>query len=368
MSYHLEDKMVIGVSSRALFDLSAENEIFERQGVEAYCRYQVEHEKELLKPGPGFGLVKELLRLNEYVADGELVEVIIMSRNSPDTSLRVFNAIKYYGLKITRAVLVSGASLAPYLSAFHTDLFLSAYEDDVQSAIDSGIAAGIICTDHVYMEHIHRAGEAAGRSSEYSDEYDVLPSVLDNGLAGNLVQFPQAIQTAYSMSYAMDKEIEGGRIRIAFDGDAVLFTDESEKIFKEKGLAAFEENEALNAGNPLEEGPFANFLRKLSDLQRKIGIENCPIRTALVTSRSAPAHERVIRTLRAWNVRVDEAFFLGGIEKKEFLKAFGAQIFFDDQSVHTVSAAQAVPAARVPYRRKKRKVGLSDEVSAYCTG
>lgn len=264
-----------------------------------------------------------------------------MSRNSPDTSLRVFNAIKYYGLKITRAVLVSGASLAPYLSAFHTDLFLSAYEDDVQSAIDSGIAAGIICTDHVYMEH---------------------------GLTGNLVQFPQAIQTAYPMSYAMDKEIEGGRIRIAFDGDAVLFTDESEKIFKEKGLAAFEENEALNAGNPLEEGPFANFLRKLSDLQRKIGIENCPIRTALVTSRSAPAHERVIRTLRAWNVRVDEAFFLGGIEKKEFLKAFGAQIFFDDQSVHTVNAAQAVPAARVPYRRKKRKVGLSDEVSAYCTG
>lgn len=334
--------MVIGVSSRALFDLSAENEIFESQGVEAYCRYQVDHEKELLKPGPGFGLVKELLRLNEYAAGEELVEVIIMSRNSPDTSLRVFNAIKYYGLKITRAVLVSGASLAPYLSAFHTDLFLSAYEDDVQGAIDSGIAAGIICTDHVYA------------------------------LSGNLVQFPQAINaaypTAYPMPYAMDKEQAGGQIRIAFDGDAVLFTDESEKIFKEKGLEAFEENEALNAGNPLEEGPFANFLRKLSDLQRKIGTENCPIRTALVTSRSAPAHERVIRTLRAWNVRVDEAFFLGGIEKKEFLRAFGAQIFFDDQSVHTVSAAQAVPAARVPYRRIKRRVGFTDEVSAYHTG
>lgn len=338
MSYRLEGKMVIGVSSRALFDLSAENEIFESQGVEAYCRYQVEHEKELLKPGPGFGLVKELLRLNEYATDGELVEVIIMSRNSPDTSLRVFNAIKYYGLKITRAVLVSGASLAPYLSAFHTDLFLSAYEDDVQSAIDSGIAAGIICTDHVYA------------------------------VPGNLVQFPQAAKTAHPMDYGMDKEKEGGQIRIAFDGDAVLFTDESEKIFKEKGLAAFEENEALNAGNPLEEGPFANFLRKLSDLQRKIGTENCPIRTALVTSRSAPAHERVIRTLRAWNVRVDEAFFLGGIEKKEFLRAFGAQIFFDDQFVHTVNAAQAVPAARVPYRRIKRRVGLADEVSAYCTG
>ncbi|MCM1325040.1 MAG: 5'-nucleotidase [Bacteroidales bacterium] len=345
MAYRLEDKMVIGISSRALFDLSAENEIFEKQGVEAYCRYQVEHEKEILKPGPGFGLVKELLRLNEHALDGEFVEVIIMSRNSPDTSLRVFNAIKYYGLKITRAVLVSGASLAPYLSAFHTDLFLSAYEDDVQSAIDSGIAAGIICTDHVYTD-------MAGENAEHG------------GFLGNLVQFPQALQ----MAYAMDKEKEDRQIRIAFDGDAVLFTDESEKIFKEKGLEAFEENEALNAGNPLEEGPFANFLRKLSDLQRKIGTENCPIRTALVTSRSAPAHERVIRTLRAWNVRVDEAFFLGGIEKKEFLRAFGAQIFFDDQSVHTVSASQAVPAARVPYRRIKRRVGLTDEVSAYCTG
>lgn len=346
MSYRLEDKMVIGVSSRALFDLSIENEIFEKQGVEAYCQYQVEHEKELLKPGPGFGLVKELLRLNEYAGDGELVEVIIMSRNSPDTSLRVFNAIKYYGLKITRAVLVSGASLAPYLSAFHTDLFLSAYEDDVQSAIDSGIAAGIICTDHVYVMDTAAKQEV---------------SITDGG---NLLQFPQALKTALPLT----GEHDCGQIRIAFDGDAVLFTDESEKIFKEKGLEAFEENEALNAGNPLEEGPFANFLRKLSDLQRRIGTENCPIRTALVTSRSAPAHERVIRTLRSWNVRVDEAFFLGGIEKREFLRAFGAQIFFDDQSVHTVSAAQAVPAARVPYRRVKRRAGFTDEISAYHTG
>lgn len=346
MSYRLEDKMVIGISSRALFDLSVENEIFEKQGVEAYCRYQVEHEKELLKPGPGFGLVKELLRLNEYAGDEELVEVIIMSRNSPDTSLRVFNAIKYYGLKITRAVLVSGASLAPYLSAFHTDLFLSAYEDDVQSAIDSGIAAGIICTDHVYL-----VDEPAKQGAGMVD-------------GGNLLQFPQAIKTEYPLA----GEHGSNQIRIAFDGDAVLFTDESEKIFKEKGLEAFEENEELNAGNPLEEGPFANFLRKLSDLQRKIGMNNCPIRTALVTSRSAPAHERVIRTLRTWNVRVDEAFFLGGIEKKEFLRAFGAQIFFDDQSVHTASAAQAVPAARVPYRRVKRRADFTDEISAYCTG
>ena len=140
-------------------------------------------------------------------------------------------------------------------------------------------------------------------------------------------------------------------IRIAFDGDAVLFTDESEMIFKEKGLSAFEENERSRAREPLAEGPFAKFLKKLSDLQRELGTEKSPIRTALVTSRCAPAHERVLRTMRSWNVRVDEAFFLGGLEKRDVLKGFGAQIFFDDQSIHTVNAAQSVPAARVPYGR-----------------
>ncbi len=312
----MDRKMVIGVSSRALFDLSRENEIFETQGLEAYCSYQVEHEQDVLKPGPGFALIRALLQLNERSGGGNLVEVIVMSRNSPDTSLRVFNSIEYYGLPITRAVLASGASLAPYLAAFHTDLFLSAYEDDVQCAIDSGIAAGIICTGHSYGAV--RCGGAGAR---------VIP-IKEGVLPGE------------------------GQIRIAFDGDAVLFSGDSEMIFKQKGLDAFEENERKHAREPLAEGPFANFLRKLSDLQRMLGTDNCPIRTALVTSRSAPAHERVIRTMRAWNVRVDEAFFLGGIEKKDVLKAFGAQIFFDDQSVHTASASLAVPAARVPYHRQ----------------
>ena len=320
MARELTDKMVIGVSSRALFDMSVENRIFETEGVEAYCRYQVEHETEVLKPGPGFELIRSLLTLNQLRPGRELVEVIIMSRNSPDTSLRVFNAIEHYGLPITRAVLVSGASLAPYLNAFRTDLFLSAYEDDVQSAVDSGIAAGIICTEHVTK----------------------------------IKDFPEVKRRP-------------DRIRIAFDGDAVLFTDESEQIFQEKGLQAFEENERVLAETPLAEGPFANFLRKLSDLQRELGVEDCPIRTALVTARSAPAHERVIRTLRSWNVRVDEAFFLGGLEKKEILRAFGAQIFFDDQTVHTASASQAVPAARVPYRNRKRTL-LSNEETNCKTG
>ena len=320
MAYQLDGKMVIGVSSRALFDLTIENEIFEKEGLEAYCSYQVEHEQDILKPGPGFGLIESLLKLNEYNREKDLVEVIIMSRNSPDTSLRVFNAIAHYGLNITRSVLVSGASLAPYLAAFHTDLFLSAYEDDVQSAIDSGIAAGIICTEQADVISERAWGRADGVSRR--------------------------------------------QIRIAFDGDAVLFTDESEMIFKEKGLSAFEENERTHAREPLAEGPFAQFLKKLSNLQRELGTGDCPIRTALVTSRSVPAHERVIRTMRAWKVRVDEAFFLGGVEKRDVLTAFGAPIFFDDQSVHPASAAQAVPAARVPYCRKNGGCGVKTAAAA----
>ncbi|MCM1057410.1 MAG: 5'-nucleotidase [Firmicutes bacterium] len=361
MAYVMDQKMVIGVSSRALFDLTVENEIFETQGLEAYCRYQVEHEQEVLKPGPGFQLIQSLLRLNECVEKRDLIEVIIMSHNSPDTSLRVFNTIAYYGLPITRSVLASGASLAPYLAAFGTDLYLSACEEDVQSAIDSGIAAGIICTggagdrggqERAAVKHDAKIIPMPGRERRTLSGASHVGSsrgaaeALPRSAAGTMSR-------GVSQTSAPASSLTPGQIRIAFDGDAVLFTDESEVIFQEKGLNAFEENEKVHASEPLAEGPFANFLKKLSDLQRELGTENCPVRTALVTSRSAPAHERVIRTMRAWNVRVDEAFFLGGLEKREFLKAFGAQIFFDDQSVHTQSAAQAVPAARVPYRRRQ---------------
>jgi 5'-nucleotidase len=299
MAYSLEDKLVVGISTRALFDLTAENEIFEKQGVEAYRAYQREHENECLKPGAGFALVRALLHLNEIPGHEDSVEVIIMSRNSADTSLRIFHSIRTYGLPITRAVLASGAPLAPYLKAFHTDLFLSAHEDDVQSAIDCGIAAGMICCDGLH-------------------------------------------------TYTSDKN--PCQIRIAFDGDAVLFSDEAERVFQEKGLDAFQESEEKQALSPLKEGPFARFLLLLSKLQSEFGEDEAPIRTALVTARCAPAHERVIRTLLSWGVRIDEAFFLGGVPKKEFLQAFGAHIFFDDQALHTLAAAQVVPAALVPYR------------------
>lgn len=300
MSLRLDDKLVIGISSRALFDLEEENSIYENEGLDAYSEYQVKHENDILKPGTAFPLIKALHKLN--TDDQYLTEIIVMSKNSADTSLRIFNSIEYYGLNISRAALVGGAQIHPYLNAFKTDLFLSANELDVQEAVNANIAAGIICSHF---------------------ELPINPS----------------------------KNIE--QIRIAFDGDAVIFSDESERIYQAEGLKAFAEHEHQNAQNPLPEGPFAKLLKTISIIQEKFPKESVPIRTALVTARNAPAHERVVRTLRAWNVRIDEAFFLGGIEKSEVLKAFDANIFFDDQNVHTDPASKLVPAARVPYKNSE---------------
>ena len=296
MAMSLKDCLVVGISSRALFDLDEENRIFEEQGLQAYSDYQIEHENDILKQGSGFSLVKALLKLNEQ--GKHRVEIIIMSRNSADTSLRIFNSIASYQLDITRAVLAGGSSLADYLGAFGVDLFLSANEKDVESAINAGFAAGRIYTDPI-----------------------------SNGM----------------------QDIE--QIRIAFDGDAVLFSDESEQIFQKDGLEAFVENEKRLAKKELPEGPFANFLKTISDLQKQFP-DSAPIRTALVTARNAPAHERVIRTLRAWDVRIDEAFFLGGLAKKDILEAFRPHIFFDDQEVHAKPASSVVPSAQVPYKNK----------------
>ena len=299
MSVSLNDKLVIGVSSRALFDLEEENAIFEEQGIDTYSKYQKEHENDILKPGIAFPLVKALLNLN--LEGRRLVEIIIMSKNSSDTSLRIFNSIKHYNLDITRAALVSGNPISPYLNAFKTDLFLSANEGDVQEAVNANVAAGMICN----------------RSS--------LP-----------VNFDETIE----------------QIRIAFDGDAVVFSDESEKIFKAEGLEAFTKHEEGNAKNPLPEGPFAKLLKTIHIVQKQFTDSDIkPIRTALVTARSAPAHERVIRTLQAWDITIDEMFFLGGVEKSEILKAFDAHIFFDDQDVHLEPASEVVPSAKVLYKQ-----------------
>ncbi len=296
MTGTLRKPLVIGISSRALFNLEAENRIFEEQGYEAYAAYQREHENETLDKGPAFQLVKAFLRLNE-LENTRLIDVIIMSRTSPDTSLRIMKSIEKYDLDISRAALVGGAERTPYLKAFQTDLFLSADGSDVKQAIDANIAAARILTG----------------------------SAPDNETIG--------------------------QIRIAFDGDAVLFAAESERIFQKQGLEAFIEHEKTHANKPMNRGPFANFLETLSHLQSLFSSqEESPIRTALVTSRNAMVQERAIRTLREWNVRVDEAFFLGGFKKKDILSAFGAHIFFDDQEVHASPASQVVASAVVPYR------------------
>ncbi|MBO5165922.1 MAG: 5'-nucleotidase [Lachnospiraceae bacterium] len=315
MVYSLENRVVIGVSARALFDMRVENQIYEEQGLEAYAAYQTVNEEKVLSPGPVFSLIQALLNLNRLEGWKNRVEVILLSRNNPDISLRIFRSIEYYGLEITRAMFLSGTSPVPYLTAFHTDLFLSACEEDVQAAIDAGIAAGIVCEEGVCSPK-----QAGG---------------TDNA------------------------------IRIAFDGDAVLFSDEAEQIFKEHGLEAFESSEKQNAKKPLHAGPFARFLKILSDLQKELPQARASIRTALVTARSAPAHERVIRTLRHWDIRIDEAFFLGGISKKEVLSAFRAQIFFDDQITNTETAAEVVPAARVPLKTRGKEVGLPGRFNIY---
>lgn len=294
MPLDLGPSLVIGISSRALFDLREEDALFESQGLEAYRVEQVAREDEILAPGTAFPLVRAVLGLN---APGRprLAEVVVMSRNSTETSLRIFNSIRHHGLDITRAALSGGAPLAPYLKAFSVDLFLSRDEADVRRALESRVAAALI--------------------------YDC----------------PE------------DPTEAPEEIRIAFDGDAILFSDESERIFQEQGLEAFSRHEAEKAREPLAEGPFARFLHKLSRLQAAARTnEVTPIRTALVTARGGPAHERVIRTLSAWGVIIDEAFFLGGLPKTAILEAFRPHIFFDDQAVHCDRAAPRIPTGRVP--------------------
>jgi 5'-nucleotidase len=300
MAYDLSGKLVIGISSRALFDLELENTIYQEQGVAAYAAYQRGHENEALLPGTAFPLIKALLQLNTMIPDQHLVEVVIISRNSPDTGLRAFNAIAAHKLDITRAVFTGGESIARYLKAFKVDLFLSRDASDVQDAIDGGVAAAQLYAapaDYIAPDH---------------------------------------------------------QIRIAFDGDAVLFSPESERIFKEKGLDAFASHEYRYRHKPMGEGPFTELLRKLSHIQQQFRErspqDDCPVRIAIVTARNSPAHSRVIHTLRAWNVDIDEAFFLGGLPKNEVLLAFGAQIFFDDQDLHVQPASALVPSGRVPYK------------------
>lgn len=285
--------LVVAISSRALFDLEDSHKIYEEEGVDAYSAFQLAHENEVLNPGVAFALVQKLLALN--TTEDLYVEVILLSRNSSDTGLRVFNSIQHYGLTITRSAFTNGAPPYRYVEPFNAQLFLSADSVDVRSALEAGYAAA-----------------------------QILPLTSDKKLG------------------------EGNdELRIAFDGDAVLFSDDAERIYKEHGLQAFTESEQAAAHNPLPDGPFKAFLAAIHRIQSNFSLADCPVKTALVTARSAPAHERVIRTFRSWNIRIDEALFLGGMEKGPFLKAFGADIFFDDQRTHCDSASQHVATGHV---------------------
>jgi 5'-nucleotidase len=294
--------LVVAITSRALFDLEDSHALYEREGIEAFRRHQRQREDDPLVPGIAFPLVRKLLALNAGAPDdAPRVEVILLSRNSSDTGLRIFNSIQHHGLGITRAVFTSGSPTWPYIKPFGAHLLLSANPESVRSALAHGVAAATI-----------------------------LP--------------------------AKAPEQRHDQLRIAFDGDAVIFSDESERVSQEQGLAAFHDHETSRAHEPLSGGPFRGFLQALHRLQVAFPADDSsPIRTALVTARSAPAHERVIRTLRDWDVRLDEALFLGGRAKGPFLETFGADIFFDD-SLHNIdSARRHVAAGHVPH-------GVSNEI------
>jgi 5'-nucleotidase len=294
MSTPQNDKLVIAISSRALFNLDDSHRVYEQQGLEAYSNYQVTREDEPLEPGEAFPLVKKLLKLNTSLPPDAQVEVVLLSRNSADTGLRVFNSIQHYELDISRAAFCGGESPWRYINAFGCKLFLSNEADDVRHALECGVAAATLVS--------RRGGDT-----------------------------------------------DSDQLRFAFDGDAVLFSDEAERIYKREGLEAFTASEKAAAHEPLGGGPFKPFLAALHRLQQAFPPTEAPIRTALVTARSAPAHERVIRTLRAWNIRIDESIFLGGLNKTEFLRAYQADVFFDDQQTHCVSASEHIATGHVPH-------------------
>jgi 5'-nucleotidase len=308
MALDLSDTLVVGISATALFDLSEADAVFKDKykedkdsSITEYRKYMLDREEEPLNDGTGMPLVKALLNLNKHQAKGEapLVEVVVMSRNSPETGIQVFNNIRKNNLNITRHAFTGGESVVDYLEAYDVDLFLTTNTKDAQKVID-----GFTC-------------------------------------AAAIVKKPPEDLA----------KIPDGQVRIAFDGDAVLFDDSSEIVYKTKGMGSFHQTEDSQQDVPMSEGPYASLLKKLARLQDRLpfSIEYSPVRIAIVTARNAPAEMRVIKTLRQWGVYVDEVFFLGGLEKSKILKAFKAHIFFDDQDLHLEEASKYVPSGKVPY-------------------
>lgn len=313
MAANLDGQLVVAISSRALFDFEEENRVFEDGMVQpplpgakkdaAYMQLQLDRLDVPAKPGVAFSLVKKLLAFNDAPDSlddaspaaklAQRVEVVILSRNDPVSGMRVFRSAQHYGLNIQRGTFNRGEAPWRYLKPLHANLFLSAHLSDVRDALAAGVPAAQV--------------------------------------------YPQS-------AHASDKH--PNEVRIAFDGDAVIFSDEAERVFQAQGLSAFQQHERDKATQPLLAGPFKPLLEALHRLQQ-VGTSSMRIRTALVTARSAPAHERAIRTLMEWNIEVDEAMFLGGLPKGEFLREFEPDFFFDDQTGHVNSASQHVPSGHV---------------------
>ncbi|MFK0202144.1 5'-nucleotidase [Streptomyces lavendulae] len=303
MKYDLSDRVVIGVASSALFDLADCDAVFREQGEDAYRRYQEAHVDDVLDKGVAFPFVRRLLSLNDLAEPLDpLVEVIILSRNDPDTGLRVMRSIAAHGLHISRAVFQQGRSSHRFIPALNMSLFLSANGSDVREAVADGLPAG-----HVL------------KTERVDDDTDQ-------------------------------------ELRIAFDFDGVLAGDSSERIYRTAGIDGFRAHEVLNAATPHDPGPLKNFLAGINRIQRREEEERRKdpayqprLRVSLVTARDAPAHERAVRSLKQWGLRVNDAFFLGGIDKAAVMSALDPHIFFDDQVSHLTGTAPATPSVHVPF-------------------
>ncbi|WP_115554876.1 5'-nucleotidase [Xanthomonas arboricola] len=310
MALDLSDTLVVGISATALFDLKEADDVFRKKLAEnedtaigEYRKYMLAREDEELADGTGMPLVKALLGLNKLKTDTDprpLVEVVVMSRNSPETGVRVLNNIRSRCLSISRYAFTGGEAVTDYLDAYDVDLFLTTNVEDAQKVIDDAVCATAV------------------------------------------VKEPPSDQAPFSDT----------QVRIAFDGDAVLFDDSSEIVYKTEGMAAFHTKEDERQDEPMGEGPYATLLRKLSRLQDRLPfeLERSPVRISIVTARNSPAELRVIKTLRNWGVAVNGVFFLGGVEKTKILRALNPHIFFDDQDLHLEPASRFIPAGKVPYR------------------
>lgn len=303
MAYPIDKKLVVAVSSTALFDFSYEDSIFRTQGLDAFRAYQTKNRDVLPNPGTAFSFIKNLLRINEIFPEEKPVEVVILSKNHPDASLRMMDSVGKYELDISRAFFLSGGVPYPYMESINAVLFLSTDKDEVKEAVSSGYPAGYVLP---FM-------------NESFDEVDT-------------------------------------QLRIAFDFDGVIVDDEAETVYEDGGLPLFHHYEKLNKENPLNSGPLMPLLKRISSLQKlqkenmnKMNDPNNLIRVSIVTARNAPAHERLIATLKNYEIDTDELFLAGGIEKKNILDVLKPQIFFDDQLGHLTPASDSTPCVHIPF-------------------